>query len=743
MREFFQVEEDTSFQRVAESFYRIVAADCSGTNNAISFFSGEEPNWATIRDEVAPYRDAFEPLLEALFDDLAYPHHNPSLYLITGAAGTGKTTLVRSIAFYIAREFGAPVLYHIPGTPLDIAAITPMVTEKNPERIVLVVNHAAEVIPALERFMQDAKQRSVPVSVVLEERRNQWNFATSFLRSRLTPTAEFELGALSGNEIKSILHSLAKHRALGKLTGSDFQYQVEHFTALSQKELLVALRELTMGNSFDNIVKDEYQRIPSPVAQEAYVYVAAIGQFDFAVRYETLVHILDVRYDQLRNMIFTPTTGVLISSEATGYSRHNEGFRLRARHPIIASIVFAMVAPDDNAKFEIINRLLTQLDTGYAEDYRLLSQISRRRDIIGIFASADVRRALYERLETLLPDDPYVLQHRSIIERDLGNPTLALQYARDAVRMEPQNAAFLSTLGFALEFSARSTSDPFRVSSMLAEASRLFNDAVQRNVRDPYGYVGQVNVLRQKVDREPDNSVKAVLRAQMLSLLEEAYEVTDGHEIIANVLAEQRQQVGETKDAINILQTALTKNPTDTRLRDLWVRYEMKAGNYEKALQIAQDGVKFDPTSWRLQQHIARLLKLRNAPVDAIKGHYVAAIRHHRGDINLLVEFGAFLFIHGIRDEAASIFSTAQQLPIESKERQKIREYWKAENGKDKRFTGKLKRVRSIGGSVIAVPENFEAFFPRNSIETLRLREGDSLTFIVGFNAYGAIARSF
>ena len=77
------------------------------------------------------------------------------------------------------------------------------------------------------------------------------------------------------------------------------------------------------------------------------------------------------------------------------------GFRLRARHPIIASIIFAHGAPDDETKFAILNGLLSNLDPGFPEDYRLLTEITLRRELVNTFSEHAMRRAVYDRIATI------------------------------------------------------------------------------------------------------------------------------------------------------------------------------------------------------------------------------------------------------------------------------------------------------------------------------------------------------
>lgn len=736
-KEYIQVDEATRFPKIAESFYHIRVSDCTGPSNAQLFFHGAEPSWADIRDGIAPKREVYWPLLEAFFPELAEPDAPAGAYLVTGAAGTGKTTLIRTIAYELASE--CIVLAHIPGTPLDARFLSPLVSKEYPQRIVVLVRHAAEYIHTLSQFMEELRRESLPVTVLLEERKNQWNYASETVRNRLTLT-EFELGPLAEEEINNILDALERYDALGKLTGASRSYQVDHFTSLATKELLVALRELTSESSFDEIVRDEFRKIPSEAAKRTYTYVAALGQLNLPVRYQILMSLVGLRADQLRTEIFTPTEGVLISGEESGRSRHSAGFNLRTRHPVIASIIFDLVAPDDNLKFVIINDLLTRLDTGYPEDRRVLAAIVRRKELVETLASQEKRRAVYERLEIILPNDPYVLEHRSILERRMDNPKLAIRYARRAITMSNNSPTALNTLGFALELEARHSGDTLRRQALLSQASTIFESLIQRDSRNPYGYVGKASILRQYIQNEGKLEQKKLLQASELSLLEEAYEMTDQHNIVASALATSRGRMGDAEDAIDIIKAGLENNPNDNRLRDLWVRYELDEDHFKEALEIAVEGAKLDPTSWRMQRHIARCKRALGDHLEAVKGHYEAAIRHNKGDVALLVELGAYLFMNRKYAEARSVFSQASDLAVNSQERRRTREWWKDSDGKRTVFSGKVKAIRGSTARTIAIPEGFEAFFWRTRSQLSNLREGDPVTFTVGFNAQGPTA---
>jgi len=741
-RTFVQVDETARFSRLAESFYRISPNDCTGQPKPEQFFRGSEASWADIRDHIPPYRDQYWALLEAVFGELQDPLLSASIYLVTGHAGTGKSTLLKSIAFTLAADFDVSVFWHIPGTPLDARAFGTSVNQEDPKRLVICVRNAAEYASDIDNFFAEIKQLKLPITILLEERKNQWLSATHAFRSKAS-VAEFELGELSKEEIKLILDALQAHNALGKLTGTDRAYQEDHFIDLASKELLIALRELTTDTTFDSIVRDEYDKIPSELAKKAYVYVAALGQLDIglSLRYETIIRLLNLGSTSLRPLIFEPTERVLISIDETGGSRHNAGYRLSTRHPIIASIIFDTAASDDQQKFDIINEIISQLDEGYHEDRVLLNQIVKHRELVYTIGDPYLRRAVYERLASVLPNDPYVLQHRSILERDLGNPVDSVKYAREALRMDRTNGAFINTLGMALEAEARTESDPFVWDRLVSEATDLFDEGVRRSSRDAFGYLGKHYILRQRIERTKDSEERALLEASSISLLEEAFEATDGSTVIAKPLAELQASFGSKEYAIEIISAGLRQRPSDTRLRDVWIRLERELGNLKAALQIAQDGAKYDPTSWRMQRHIARLLRDQGESAQSVKGHYEAAIRHNKGDIGLMVELGAFLYKQGNYSDANAIFAETVNLRLSHAEKSRPREVWKEPNGRNKIFNGRVKSIHGASGHVITVPENFEAFFWRNSMATSNLREGENVRFEIAFNGWGPLAR--
>lgn len=740
-KRYLTLGEFTSFAKVGGSYYEVRKANCAGKSDPKRFFRGGEPTWPDVRDEVPPLRDLVWTVLDAVLEDVDAAGQQTSSYLVTGAAGSGKTTAARQLLWLLAKDFADHVrcLEHIPSTPLDVRPLGQLIDPRSPKRLVILVRNAADYGPHAAQFLHDIRAQRLPVTVIFEERRNQWSAAMGSGK-RATVSREFELEQLSVDEIEAILNALDTHGSLGKLVGVPFEQQVEHFAILAHKELLVALRELTSEGTFDDIVRDEFRRIPSDVARKAYVYTSAVGQVGLAIRYETILRLLKIRYDEARRAIFVPTEGVLISHSDAGHSRHNVGYQLRARHPTIASVIFDTAAPSDDEKFAVFNELLSELDPGYPEDWKLLQQMVFRRELLSTIASPERRRAIFDRLAAILPNNASVLQHRSILERELNDAARAIQYAKDALRVEPHNPTMLNTLGLAYERAARAATSDVQRRSYLAHAARLFDDGVRRDPTNAYGWIGKAALIKADIEAEKDAARRAMLRTSAIAMLEEALELTDDAPLIAGELAEQRSRIGESDQAIDLLTNALKVKPADSRLRDQLVRVLRARKQLHEALRAASTGVNLDPTAWRLHYHIAAIRRSLDDNVDAVVASYRAALRYRQSDVRLRVELGAYLFMTGRYDESKQVFRELQSASGDRAKRD-VTEAWRDDRGHERIFTGKVASLSGSVGNVLAVPENFEAMFWRTGAAVSNLRPGDRVRFRVTFSIRGPLAR--
>ena len=731
-------DETSRYEKIGESFYKIKTQDCVGQSNPRLFFKGKEPTWADVRDKVPPLMEIGWALLSQIIEEIDEQDIKIKTYLLTGAAGTGKTTLLMSLAFMLA-ESNYPVLFHIPSTPLDIRSVQILkMKDDNNKRVFIFVKRASEYYSHIINFIEDLKRTNHKVTLILEDRKNQWkSMSESFPRKLYAE--EFELSRLSGNEINEILKALEKHDCLDKVKYYSQENQIEHFKNLANSNLLVALRELTTGSSFDEIIKDEYEKIPSKISKDAYVYISAVGQFGCSIRYQTLINILGIDWKDIGPKVLNPAEGILVTIEQAGSTRHDWGYIVETRHPTIASIIFDLATSTEDEKFVVIQNILRELDPGSHQDLSLLKNICKEKGLLDTLQSEDKKRSVYNILERKLPNNPYVLQHRAILERDLGNYESSIEFAQRAIKIEPRNESFINTLGFCFLTASTRTTNPIEQESYLTQSKRIFESGIARKPNNVYNYIGLYRVYKQYILKETDTTLKEKLIAETHSLIEEAEDLVNETDMIATLVAEESNFLKTNEQTINFLYKALEFNPENDRLRDGIIRKEIKRGNLKVAMELAKYAANQDASAWRFNRHIAQLMQKLKYPVDAVRQHYEAAIRHNKGNLHLLIEYAAYLFKTSFYEEAKKKFSECRDFNVSAQELNSKREHWKDENGLIT-FHGKVHRLTGSTGIIKAIPQNFEVMYWRNTDKHILLKEDQKLSFQVYFNAKGANA---
>lgn len=730
-------QETEAFQIVSGCFQLIVPEACAGASNPQRFFRGGRYGWPDARDKIASPRDDYWNVLEFLFADFADPTSVPTSYLIDGAAGTGKSALCHMLAYDSVAEFGAIVLWHLPGTPLDASGIGALINTDSPVRILVFVKDGASHLADIDTFFNEVRRLRWPISLVIEERRNEWISARS--RGKHINPTEVTLSTVSGGEIDRILDSLAKYDCLGKLNGLPREHQREHFAHVASKDLLVALREITSDGNFDDIVRDEFDSVPSDLAKRAYLYVSAVGQANVPLRYEHLVRLTKIGHDQLGSLILKPTDQVLIDSEPVGVSHASAGYALRARHPVIASIIFNHGAPNDTLRMGLLLEIVDNLDPGYPEDRKLLEQFVLRHEIVQTMSNPDYCRTVFDQVASKLPLRSFVPQQRAILERHLGSSDKSVEFAQEALKLDPHNLSIKNTLGFSLEYKARMASDAVVRAGFLRQARNVFEEVQDRDPSNSYNYIGLARVMRTEAESLQTPAERTLAHAEIIDFLEGVLDQVDQTEIIAKTLAEEQCAAGDPQEALAIVLDALKRKEDDNHLRHLEVKLKQSVGDLVGATQAALIGLRHDPNSWQLNLALARLLRLTGGKVAAVRGHYEAARRHRARDINLCVEYGAFLFMSDVRAKSAEVFQGAQSIPGDVNFKRKVREVWKQDSGgRDRVFTGRVKQRSGTKVVIVATPENFEvpAWLTGGT-----LRVGDTVHFTVVFDAFGAKGR--
>jgi cold shock CspA family protein len=274
---------------------------------------------------------------------------------------------------------------------------------------------------------------------------------------------------------------------------------------------------------------------------------------------------------------------------------------------------------------------------------------------------------------------------------------------------------------------------------LLFEASKIFDENVRYESASPFGYVGKATILRTKLDNEHTKEGKAAVLTEAVAMLEEASDLTSESPIITGELAWFRRKLGDLGDVAALVREGVKRSPADVRLRRMLVQFERDFGNLKEAAATGIAGIQYAPTSWLLYRDVARLKRQLNEQTHIVKNFYESAIRHNQGDIALMIELGAFLFTRGNYTEYQKVFRDVDLLQVAGHEKTRIRERMRAGSSL-KSYSGKVKVIRGANGYITSDVDNVDIFFWRSDAGSTFLREGQRVSFHLGFNSKGAIA---
>ncbi|MFH1563521.1 MAG: hypothetical protein ABIF11_08955 [Nitrospirota bacterium] len=348
------------------------------------FYKGSV-SWADILSgldvERFQYKDIYELVLELGRD--SKENFRVNLLLLTAEAGNGKTTLLFRIGYDLYKKYrGESNDFYILLLKGDFDAdqlIGFYVNNRKPLYILIDTIDARSVIEKLRKAIEIlSTNHRTPITIIVTARLSEWkNAGGDSLKPHKYEKREL-LEELKNTEIKGILKLLAKYDVSGNLLGRlktlNFDDQIKEFELNAKKQLLVALMETTEGKHFDEIIKDEYEKLKndSPQAAEGYLYICLLYTYGILTPKNLLQNLTGCRGITFDQKVRFPAPRIIVPEEEKGFIG-----QFRARHQKIAYIIMSQIdeLKDRNAKFERICALIETVNIGIgsrAERYVVL-----------------------------------------------------------------------------------------------------------------------------------------------------------------------------------------------------------------------------------------------------------------------------------------------------------------------------------------------------------------------------------
>ncbi|HEY0234215.1 MAG TPA: hypothetical protein VGC86_04045, partial [Afipia sp.] len=291
-------------------------------------------------------------------------------------------------------------------------------------------------------LLRHARVNKLPLVVVGAERDSDWHTYCGELE-REFPGPELKVRYLSRREINGLLDLLEKYSCLGLLASETRDERIRQFETVAERQLLVALHQLTQGRPFEEVLKLEHQRVSPEQARQLYLDIATMHQYSVSARAGTISRISGITFPDYQEKFFAPLLNI-VKAETDRYSGD---YSYRTRHARVAQLVFRQACSTDEQKADQFARIISGLDFGYSSDSRALEQITKGRALANTFAEPEPGRRIYESAISVAPNQAFIYQQWALFElhHTKGSLDEAERQANEANKIDEKNTAVIHT----------------------------------------------------------------------------------------------------------------------------------------------------------------------------------------------------------------------------------------------------------------------------------------------------------
>lgn len=710
------------------------------------FYSGYDSGWGAIVNGLDVRRQVEDDILfKAVLENDA--PEGPVLIAVKGPAGAGKTIALKRTAWEAATASNAFVLWFNPDGALRPEVLSEL-HELSGRTLYLFVDDVGLHVDGLLAVLRHSRAAKLPLVVVGAEREADWNTYCGPLESEF-PGPEIKVRYLSRKEIIGLLDRLEKHNCLGLLANETQDERIRQFESVAERQLLVALHQLTQGRPFEDVLRLEHQRISPEQARQLYLDIATMHQYSVSARAGTISRISGITFSDYQERFFAPLQNI-VRAEVDKYSRD---YSYRTRHARVAQLVFRQACPTDEEKAHQFARLISGLDFGYSSDSRALEQITKGRALADTFAEPSPGRRIYEAAIAVAPSQAFLYQQWALFElhHPRGSLDEAERRANEAHIIDPKNTAVIHTQAEIDRIRATKVDSPLLKDQLRRRARERLN-SLSNNSRFAASsrcklLVDEIVELNRDLsDDAPEHQAMFFaekIRDAETRIRQAQQQFPDDPDII-QVEARFREEIDQEDRALRALEKALRLNPKGSGAAIRVARIYRSRDRAIEALKVLKEALTSNPDDKAVHAELARHYLAENSnDNDLIESHLRRA--YSTGDANYEARFelAQFLFVRGEAGKAATLFEE-----IDAKSPATFRPVANRENSFTRRIPEQTGYVQSISGHMFFIRSGSyskEIFSHKSSLaqgDFEDLSIGANVRFQVRFNRKGPVAVS-
>lgn len=573
---------------------------------AQTFYKGYFNNWDPIIKNLDVRRSIESNILTDLVIDDNYQNENKSyLFLIKGFGGSGKSVLLKRLAWESAVVFDKLCLFVKSNTSLRAEPLIELYNYVK-ERIYLFIDNAIEnekdIIDCIKK-LQNAK---IPFSVITTERINLLNDDRPILNFI---DQEYKVNYLNEKEIEDLLNKLELHNSLGYLENKTIEQRKKELGDRAGRVLLVALYEATGGRPFEEIILDEYNKIMNASAQSLYLTVSVFHRLGTKVRAGLISRIHNINFNQFTEKLFKPLEFIVFNE------RDNKigDYVYFTRHTYIAQIIFEFVLRDEQARYDEYIRLIKNIDIDYYSDWSAFLDITNAKKLNEVFKDPIRVRNIYDIAEEISPNNPKLIQQRGIFEMTSNDGSIftAQKLFKKANNLAPDDIMISHSLAEISIKKAEISNNEHEKKQFLNEAETLCRKIIKRQRDESYSYHSLLKIELIRFSDALNFESDAVIENHMKTfekILNEAKQSFPDQEFILDIEARYNEKLDNEPKVISILEEANEINKASPYLAIRLAKFLDKQNKTEQAIRVLKETNELNPNDRDVNYLLGTLL---------------------------------------------------------------------------------------------------------------------------------------
>lgn len=340
----------------------------------------------------------------------------------------------------------------------------------------------------------------------------------------------------------------------------------------------------------------------------------------------------------------------------------------RCRHQHVAEILFNRALVNEGDKFDLLVRLIKEMNIDYSSDREAFERVIRGRHIAKTFSDYSLGQLLYDHIQEALPDESFVLHQLAVFEMRHSGGSLenAEKAATRAFKLNPNSRSIKHTQAEIARRMALETEDPLRKSVLRRSARGKIGGNISKFSEYEYSTHARLAVdeFRELLDSfngddSAQHEVVSDLAKEIETLIQGSLQSYPESTVLLTIESNFKDLLNQKEQARQILERAFGLNPRQDWLAVRLSRRYHDSGDISNAERVLKECLNDNPSSKMAHFEIGRILS---------ESHDPNAVTHMRssftsGDNNYEAQFwyARELFLQKSFDEAKEAFNNLHE----------------------------------------------------------------------------------